>query len=711
MTGAAARNFIPVKLAPAVYNDSRFSLFLGKEPSMLKRMLGWGACLLVAIGAIAFGAGGAVAGENPLLHPLFADNAVIQRGIAAPVWGWTAPNTEVAVTLADSAGKKITDAKTTSDAQGRWEIRTAPTPAGGPYTLTVAAGAQTITAKNVLFGDVWVCSGQSNMEMGIGAVNNAAAEIADAKNYPQLRLFHLPHKISLAPITEAPAEWLVAAPETVVGYGWAGFSATGYFFGRDLQKALDIPIGLIHTSWGGTIAEAWTSEEGLLASGDAGLVNQIKNYVEAREDFLHSGTPFEKKVEKWWAENDKGVAANWSAAAFDDSAWKIMKLPVLWENADLPNFDGLVWFRKNVEIPATWTNQELILSLGPIDDWDTTYVNGKEVGATSQYNAPRNYKVPAGTFVAGNNLIAVRVFDSGGGGGIYGAPEQLLIKPVNADDAEAIKLAGEWKYEVSTEVKDLKPFPHSIAEEVNVPTVLYNGMVFPFLPAAVKGAIWYQGESNAERRESYQPLLTALINDWRARFTVSDGKFPFGIVMLAGFMKVAETPVQNSDWPALREAQLLTAATVKDAGVISAVDLGDTNDIHPHNKQDVGGRLARLMLHDVYGKDIVANGPIYRDYKIDGNKIVISFDNIGGGLIAKDHAPLKWFAIAGEDKNFVAATAEIVGDTVVVTAPSIAAPVAVRYAWADNPDGANLYNKDGLPAFPFRTDRPRPAAK
>lgn len=626
--------------------------------------------------------------DRPFLQTLFTDHVVLQRNRRIPVWGWTTPGATVTVRL---NGKS---ASAHAGPDGKWLARLPSMTAGGPYELVVA-GPQSVTVHDVLVGDVWVCSGQSNMEMGIKNVNNAEQEVSQA-NHPQIRLFSVPHNIAFQPSDSLPSQWLVCTPETIANGGWGGFSAVGYFFGRALQEDLNVPIGLIHTSWGGTIAEAWTSGDKLLGMPDfAGAVNDLRQQTENDSPAAHAA-----RIEKWWQNNDPGSqGATWAVASANDADWKSMNLPTHWEDAGLPDYDGVVWFRKEVTLPADWEGEEAQLHLGPIDDADTTFVNGQRVGAKDAYNEDRSYRIPAGVLKAGRNVIAVRVLDTGGGGGIYGQRDQLRLERANHPDG-AISLAGDWKYNASASLKQTKPFPQSISGNPNIVTVLYNGMIAPLLPYAIKGAIWYQGESNAGRARQYRALLPTLIEDWRARFDC--GAFPFFIVQLANFMAAKPEPVESA-WAELREAQTIAAKTAAPAGIALAIDIGDAADIHPKNKQEVGRRLALAARAIAYHESIAYSGPTFRSATIAGNSITIHFDHVDGGLEAKGDGKLKGFAIAGGDKKFVWADAALKGGAVVVSAPSIANPAFVRYDWADNPDG-NLYNKAGLPAVPFRTD-------
>jgi sialate O-acetylesterase len=624
------------------------------------------------------------AADKPLVHPLFGDHMVLQRDVAAPVWGWTEPGGEVRVSL---DGKTAT---ARADQSGRWQVKLGPFSAGGPHTLRIE-GPETIVIQDVLIGDVWICSGQSNMEWGMWGVNNSPQEIA-AADHPKLRLFTVPKRIATRPEEVPGGQWAVCSPQTV-----GGFSAVGYFFGRDLQEALDIPIGLIHTSWGGTVAEAWTSAEALETMEDfKPAVAQFRQSAAAIES---GNDKYEEQLAQWWRENDPGSAAGktWADPALDAANWKTMKLPAGWEQAGLADFDGVVWFRTELDLPASAAGKDATLSLGPIDDIDTTWVNGVQVGSMTVWNQPRVYKVPGTALKAGRNVVAVRVLDTGGGGGLFGQADQLKLEP---NGGQPISLAGTWRYKVGVPLASTKPAPQQLDNNPNVTTVLYNGMIAPLVPFAIKGAIWYQGESNAGRSAQYRTLLPTMIRDWRARFGVGD--FTFLVVQLANFMGVQQQPVE-AGWAELREAQLLTALNDPNCELAVAIDIGEANDIHPKNKQDVGARLALAARGIGYGQPIEYSGPVFKSMEVAGGKARLRFEHTGCGLVARGGGPLKGFAIAGPDKRFVFADAKIDGDTVIVSSPDVAQPVAVRYGWANNPI-CNLGNKAGLPASPFRTD-------
>jgi len=627
--------------------------------------------------------------SKPFLHPLFSDDMVLQRRVEFPVWGWTSPGTTVTVSM---LGKNST---AVADARGKWMARLGPFEAGGPHTLTIK-GPQSATLKNVLVGDVWLGSGQSNMEMGITQVNDAKEEIARA-DYPMIRLFAVPKVMATTPQETVNARWVVCNPSSIAAGGWGGFSAVAYFFGRHLHKELGVPIGLIHSSWGGTAAEGWVSTEALSTMPD--FLPAIRGLEKTVAELQTGSTDINKMMDSWWPKNDPGSAANasWAATSLDASAWKTMTLPRRWENGTLPDYDGVVWFRRTFELPELWAGRDLMLRLGPIDDRDTTFVNGVRVGSMNMWDAPRSYRVPAKLLKPGVNTVAIRVLDTGGGGGIYGNPDQLKIEPV--EEGAAISLAGDWNYRESVALAKVDPPPQA-GNAYTVVNVRYNGMIAPLLPFAIKGAIWYQGETNVGRAPQYKNLMSVLINDWRARFGVGD--FPFFIVQLANFMERRDQPA-DSEWARLREAQLHVAQKVPHSGLAVAVDIGDAKDIHPKNKQDVGDRLALAALAIAYGREGEFSGPVYRSMKVEGQTIRLSFNHTKGGLTAKGGSRLNGFSIAGQDGRFVWAEAKIDGKDVIVWSPLVKKPVAVRYGWGDNP-ALNLYNQAGLPATPFRTD-------
>ena len=639
-------------------------------------------------------AGRAQTDRHPFVSPMFSDDMVLQRGMADPVWGWTTPGAKVTVTVGDKT------ATATAGPDGKWMAKVGPLKVGGPYTLTIA-GERTVTFKNILLGDVWICSGQSNMEFGVGNLNNADEVIAGA-NYPNLRLFAQPKVISGDPLEVTGGTWKVCTPNNLKTDGtWSGFSAVAYFFGKKLQQDLKVPIGLIHTSWGGTPAEAWTSAKDL---GD-----KLPEYrtalaqLEAIRATKNSPTPGGMDAfSAWYLKNDPGssLTSSWGNPDFDDSGWKTMTLPGLFQDTGFPelnNQQSVVWFRKTVDLNADVAAKPLVLHF-LADDNDAAWVNGTKVGATDGYNVARAYKIPAGALHEGKNVIAIRVTDTSAPGGIYGDPAGLFLEVPGADP---ISLTGTWKLKLGTAITAKIALPATIEQNPNFPTVLYNGMIQPIVPYGVKGAIWYQGESNAGRAHQYQTLLPTMIESWHRNW--NQGPFPFLIVQLAGFNHPSPYP-GDDDWAELREAQFLTTTKVRNAGIATAIDIGEENDIHPKNKQEVGRRLALVAEAEDYHMKVVSSGPVYKSMSVEGSAVRLKFDHTDGGLVVGNHLPaLKGFAITGEDHHWVWADAKLDGNTVVVSSPKVAHPVAVRYSWSTFSD-SNLYNGTGLPAFPFRTD-------
>jgi len=623
------------------------------------------------------------------LPSLFTNNMVLQQKTEVPIWGKATPTAKVTVQF--QGQKKGTVAAEDSS----WRVTLDSLAAGGPFEMTII-GKDTIRLQNVFVGEVWLCSGQSNMEMplaGWGEIRDFEREIAQAQ-WPQIRLFQVNHAMSLFPQEDVSASpWVECSPQTI-----PQFSAVGYFFGRALYKDLSVPIGLIHSSWGGTPAEAWTSAGSLTSLADYAPIIESMQTSAASEAQMK--VEYDDKLAEWQALVEQKVqsamadSATWESVALDESAWNEMNLPVLWESAGLADFDGIVWFRKTFTLPSTLPTETWTLRLGPIDDQDITFVNGQQVGSTDGYNIPREYAISGDKLKPGDNVIAIRVLDTGGGGGVWGSKEQLQL--INSSGKQ-IDLAGKWRYRSSISITDIPPRPQS-PDSPYRPTVLYNAMSKPLMPFAIRGAIWYQGEANAGRAYQYRELFPTMIQSWRVNWQLGD--FPFLFVQLANFQPSLDHPA-DSEWAELREAQSMTLS-LPATGMAVAIDIGDAKDIHPKNKQDVGYRLALNALAKVYQHKVIYSGPIYQSMSFEDNKIRLHFDHVGSGLMALGDK-LTGFAVAGEDKVFVWADATIDGNTILVSHPDISRPVAVRYAWADNPI-CNLYNREGLPALPFRTD-------
>jgi sialate O-acetylesterase len=617
------------------------------------------------------------------LAHVFSDHGVLQRGQPLPVWGWAEPGAAITATLAGQTQTAV------AAADGRWQVAFAALqPGPAAVDLVVTSGAAKVGASDLLVGEVWICSGQSNMGLPTSAAQHATAEIA-AATHPRIRLLHVGNISSATPVADIAQTWTVCSPETV-----GSFSAVGYFFGRDLHQAFDVPIGLIESDWGGTPAESWTSYPVLAA--DPQLAGLARFYDAALAGYPAAKAAYDEAVAKGRAPTEHADETGWEKPDLDTAAWKPMEQPRRFEDAGLV-IDGVVWFRRTVEIPAAVAGRDLVLTLGPIDDSDRTAWDGEPVGETAGWNVDRSYAIPARLATAGRHVIAVRVLDTGGFGGIWGRPEQLALKP--AAGGEAIGLAGTWLYRVAEAIPSPPAAPMGPGHPW-LPSGLRNGMITPLIPYAIRGVIWYQGESNANRAWQYRTLLPALIRDWRSAW--GQGDFPFYIVQLANFTPAPAEPGE-SDWAELRDAQLNTLRTVPATGLASAIDIGDAKDIHPTDKQEVGRRLSLWAIAAADGGKTECSGPLYAGATVEGSRVRVRFDHLGGGLVAKG-GPLTRFAIAGADRTWVWADAVIDGDTVVVSSPAVPAPVAVRYAWANNPAGCNLVNRAGLPASPFRSD-------
>lgn len=621
---------------------------------------------------------------NVKMPKIFGDNMVLQRNKPIPVWGWADANERISVQF-NHQTKTIK-----ADKSGKWMIKLDNENAGGPHQLTVK-GKNTVTFNNVLVGEVWICSGQSNMEMpieGWGKINNYEQEIAEA-NYPMIRHFKVPNTISATPKEDITGgEWKICNPATA-----GDFTAAGYFFARELYNKLKVPVGLLNTSWGGTHVETWTSRQAFENSDE--FKSMISGMSSLNLDSLSKvkSEATRKKIEALQGALNAANADDWKDVNIADSNWPQMHLPDLWEGQQLGDLDGIVWFRKMVNISSEDAGKAATLELAMIDDNDVTYINGVKTGSTNGYNAKRKYAVAAGVLKEGKNVIAVRVEDTGGGGGINGDSSDLKLTVGN----HVIPLAGNWHFKV----EKITGGSASVGPN-SYPTLLFNAMVNPLIPFAIKGVIWYQGESNAGRAYQYRKAFPLMISDWRKRW--NEGDFPFYFVQLASFNAANGNSKNGSTWAELREAQTKTLS-LPNTGMAVTTDIGNPADIHPKNKQDVGKRLAAIALHNVYGESNVYSGPLYQSMKKEGNKVILSFANVGGGLIVKDkYGYLKGFEVAGADKQFHYAKASINGNTVIVYNDSVSSPVAVRYGWADDAGDDNLFNKESFPAASFRTD-------
>jgi sialate O-acetylesterase len=636
------------------------------------------ACLITGLSAIA---------QVKLPH-LIRDSMILQRDAGLNIWGWASKGEKITVKF---NGKTY---HTKTGTEGEWKVRLSPTPAGGPYTMEIS-GKNKIVLHDILLGDVWICSGQSNMvhQMQLHRVRYEE-EIARA-NYPEIRHFWIPTLTDLqGPRTDLPTGyWKAANPHDVLD-----FSAIAYFFAKDIYDKFHVPIGLINASVGGTPIEAWTSEEGLKEF--PALVKTIEknkdtayiNSFSRRNSGNSAGAPRAIPMPR-----DKGLTGPipWYDTAYLPKGWKQIAIPGYWEDQGVKDLNGSVWYRKEVNVPASMTNQPAKIFMGRIVDADFLYLNGRLIGNTTYMYPQRRYAVPAGLLKPGKNLLVIRVINNAGKGGFVPDKPYSLIA-----GKDTIDLKGYWQYKVGEVFAPRRGFGGGFGLSAqNQPAALYNAMLAPLTPYAIKGFLWYQGEANTGRAAEYVKLQPALIADWRNKW--KEGNLPFLYVQLPGFGDYNYLP-SESQWAGFREAQL-NSLSVPNTAMAVAIDLGEWNDLHPDRKKDVGDRLALAAEKLAYGENIIYSGPVYRSSTTKDGKMVLSFDDTGGGLIPNDGEDPQEFAIAGADKKFVWANARIEGNKVVVWSDEVKDPQFVRYAWADEPVNPNLYNKEGLPASPFCT--------
>lgn len=651
-----------------------------------------------------------VAGATVQVAALIGDHMMVQQGKPVHLWGTAAPGEAVRAALGG------VDGSTRADALGRWAMILPALSAGGPWDLTIqgseggegSEGSKALSFKDVWSGEVWIASGQSNMELVLA--RSAGAEQAIASGCPGVRLFTVTKATSASPRTDVSGTWRSCDAETA-----RDFSAVAFHFGQEIHRALAVPVGLIHASWGGTPAQAWTSREALAAN------ESLEPMIEAldlsmRDEGARAAAA--RRLADWEAKTfyqdtgNVGEARGFARVRGTGGGWLPMKLPQLWEDAGLL-IDGAVWFRREVVLPTGWEGADLALSLGAIDDFDVTYWNGDRIAATGHetpeaWTVPRWYTVPGRLVRSGRNVIAVRVFDHFGSGGFAGPASQMTVRPT-APAEPTISLAGSWSYKVERGLKpasaDFSQRPQLLgADNPTSPTVLWNAMIAPLARLPVAGVIWYQGESNTARAEEYRTLFPTMIRAWRSAW--SDPGLPFVFVQLPNFEAPGASsmlaPLGSGAWAGLREAQAATLSLPRTAMAVT-LDIGEHGDIHPHNKREVGRRLALQALRTVYRKDVFASGPILRSALRRDHDFKVTFSNATNGLVTADGEPPKGFMLAGVDRVWHWADARIEGDSVVVFSADVPDPVAVRYAWANDPPNT-LRNQADLPAAPFRTD-------
>ncbi len=637
---------------------------------------------VVAVQLVLVVSGFAAAEPRPLLSPIFGDHMVLQRGKPNTFWGWAKPGEKIHVAIADKSGDAV------AAADGRWQTRVNP-PASGTTCVVTVDGPQHLELRDVLVGDVWLCGGQSNMELGLPAAKDGAAEVA-AADRPTIRLFRVGSRSAYAPVEFPRGSWKICTSQTVAEGN--GFSAVAYFFARGVQQETGVPIGLIQDCLGGTPVESWMNPATLRTLKD------FEAPMAEVERLRSANAPgYGSYLMHWLEEFDLGARGkSWADPALDDSAWKTVLVPGAFEELGLADVPAIVWFRREITLSDPLPAGDATLHLGVVEKMDTAYVNGQWVGASSWVENPRAYRVAASVLKPGRNQIAVRVFKLKSKLGFLTAPEKIRL--ALADGTE-IPLAGEWRGAVSLDARPPHSLPLGYENYPTMPSVLYSGMIAPLAPLAITGALWYQGEANTNRAHQYRTLLPAMIADWRSAFQLGD--FPFLIVQLPAFQSRKEKP-GGDDWAELREAQAFTARSVPNCGLAVAIDTGEADNIHPKDKKPVGERLAALALAQQYGKKLVSSGPVYRSLEREGNTLRVHFDHLDGGLKIRGDK-LEEFSVAGSDHQWHWADAKIEGDTVLVSSGAVPEPQAVRYAWQANP-AATLFNAAGLPAAPFRSD-------
>ena len=653
-------------------------------------------------------------GKLPFVHTLFTSDMVLQRDTADPIWGWSQPGDKITITVQNPKGTG-TSASAVAGADGKWLTKIGPLSAGGPLTVTIKGANQQIVLTNVLVGDVWLCSGQSNMNWPVRLSLNAEKEIKQA-NYPEIRSFTVGFLPSLVPVTvPLPSAWETCTPEHT-----GNFTAMGYFFARELYKAEKIPIGIIHSSKGATAAEVWISADGIHKYMPHDFHTQLDRLA---KDIGDPARDYFQAVEQWAATVDPASAQQHyiSAPDLNTNDWQSIPVPKPWKEAGLTNFNGLVWFRTSVEIPSAMAGKPVTLSLSQIASTDITWFNGRLVGVTQISGHARKYQIDGEWVKPGKNLLVVAVVSTNATAGFCGEGRNMTVR--STTENKSIPLAGTWQAKPGTAMQDIPlPFPRPPLGYYKTITSLCNGMIVPLTPFAIKGCVWSQGSANWPFWLQYRRLLPALIADWRDRFQIGD--FPFLIVQQSTDNGKQQRPTEPG-WAEVRESQWRTARSVTNAALVVTVDIGD-EPAGPHykNKQEAGRRISLAARNLVYGeKDLVSSGPEFTEMMLERKnadpdpatvstntpfvkefKTRLYFKHVGSGLVFKPgNAKPNGFAVAGEDKQFVWADAVIEGDSVVVSAPEVTVPRYVRYGWAYNPI-ITLFNKEGLPAIPFRTD-------
>ena len=664
----------------------------------------WRAESVAAVCLLAF----SLARADVRLPRVIADHMVLQRDAPLRIWGWADPGEHVSVEFHDAR------VATNADRDGRWFAVLGPFTAGGPFQMTVS-GKNRLAVRDILIGDVWLASGQSNMAFPMKAMGDWRTGVKDADlemaraDFPRIRLFQVAQRATPLPQEDVTVEeggWRSVTPESV-----AAFSAVAYLLGRELHERYRVPIGLVDASWGGTAIEAWMSRGSLQPFAE--FHGALADLARATPKNEAAYAAYVRRNVSWYERHgmdDRGRIAGREISAqpdFDDSAWPTISEPrpqSAW-GKDFKGFSGVVWLRKEVLIRPEEAGRDVILFLGNLLQDDTTYFNGKEIGATRGYAKERIYVVPGKYVRPGRNVVAVRLVglrDNGTNTSLVG----ILAGKLRAEvGGTVISMGGIWRYQTGADLRDLPVAdPAVLAAHPSVasaPTVQFNAMIDPLTSYRIRGVIWYQGETNVGRAAQYRALFPALILDWRRRWGYD---FPFLFVQLAGFWpelpQSAECP-----WAELRESQA-SALSLPNTAMASAIDIGDAADIHPKNKQDVAHRLALAAERVSYGESVVDSGPTYRSLQIAGSRVRVSFFDPGSELVIRDkYGYVRGFEIAAADGKYVWAQGRQVGQDIVLFNDSIREPLYVRYDWGNTPDG-DVFNSAGLSAAPFRSGVP-----
>ncbi|MCK0162090.1 sialate O-acetylesterase [Allomuricauda sp. F6463D] len=617
------------------------------------------------------------------LPPVFSSNMVLPRNVDIPITGKAKPKTNITVTIGEQSHK------VKSNSKGRWEILLDPMPHGGPFILEIKEEqGDKLVLDNLLVGDLWLCAGQSNMQYTPNMLNYKETP-DDDYIAPNLRLCSVWVGQDYLPREKVSnAVWQEVNKETA-----RNFSAVGYFFGKDLVKDKNIPIGLISSNLGATTIETWMGMDVLKTFPQFDEVTEKISKINKSYETIEK--EFNKTRKKWDSKyylKGPGLDEKWYEQGYDYSDWEQCTLPAFFSEFGYASHDGSMWFKRTFDLDTDQLKNDFNIVLNQIDDYDRVWVNGVQIGESFGKSNFRNYTAPKEILLEEGNLLTVRVFDIGGKGGIY--TNAFWGNPV---------LNGTWKYKKGIsidssnfpkpEVGNGSPFSH--------PMLLYNASIAPLHKLPITGVIWYQGEANEARAVEYADLLPAMIKDWREKW--NQPEMPFLVVQLANYKQEDKIPA-NSNWAELRESQM-KASILKNVDIVTTIDIGDANDIHPYNKKEVAKRLALLAKHYNYGEEL-KKGPVYKSHSLTKSSILIQFDTYGSKLTSKDKfGYLRGFAIAGENGEFKWAKAELVDtNTVKVYHENGNDPKYVRYAWSDNPGPLDLINTEGLPAFPFRTD-------